>query len=40
MKLTKKAERWAPMADRDVDADAELISASVLFTSTYAVVSR
>jgi hypothetical protein len=38
--VTEKAERWAPMADRDVDADAELISASVLFTSTYAVVSR
>ncbi len=38
--VTEKADRWQPLADRDVDAAAELISASVLYFSTYAIVSR
>lgn len=38
--VTEKADRWQPMADREVDADAEIITASVLFFSSYAVVSR
>lgn len=38
--VTEKADRWQPLADRDVDADAELLSASVLCFSSYAIVSR
>jgi hypothetical protein len=36
----EKAGRWHPMSDRDVDADAGILSASVLFFSSYTVVSR
>ena len=38
--VTEKADRWQPMADREVDADAEIITASVLYFSSYALVSR
>lgn len=38
--VTEKADRWAPMADREVDEDAQVLSASVIFTSTYAIVTR
>ena len=38
--VTDKGGRWQALADRDVDADAALISASVLYFSTYAIVSR
>lgn len=36
--VTEKAEGWAALADHDVDEDAGLVSASVLFFSSYAVV--
>jgi hypothetical protein len=38
--VTDKGARWEPMADRSLDADAEILSASVLFLSTYAIASR
>lgn len=38
--VTEKADRWQPMSDRDVDADAQLLTASVLYFSSYAIVSR
>jgi hypothetical protein len=38
--VTEKAARWQPMPDRQLDADAQTISASVLYFSTYAIVSR
>ncbi len=34
--VTEKANRWMPMHDRHVDADGELVSASVLYLSSYA----
>lgn len=38
--VTEKGARWEKMADRSLDADAETLSASVLFFSSYAIVSR
>jgi len=38
--VTEKADRWQAMADREVDTDAEIITASVLYFSSYALVSR
>ncbi len=38
--VSEKAGRWHPMADRDLDADAALLSASVLYFTAYALVSR
>lgn len=38
--ITEKNARWQPLADRSVDADAQTVSASVLFLSSYAVLSR
>ncbi len=38
--LAEKADLWKPMSDREVDADAEIISASVLWFSSYALASR
>lgn len=38
--VTDKADRWMPMHDRRVDADDELVSASVLYLSSYALVAH
>lgn len=38
--VTEKGARWEKMADRDLDSDAETLSASVLYFSSYAIVSR
>ncbi|MBC8068387.1 MAG: hypothetical protein IAG13_08645 [Deltaproteobacteria bacterium] len=38
--ITEKNARWQPLADRSVDVDAQTLSASVLFLSSYAIVSR
>ena len=38
--ISDKAGRWQPLADRDVDQDAQLVSASVLYFSNCAVTSR
>lgn len=38
--VSEKAGRWHAMSDRDVDMDAGILSASVLFFSSYTVVSR
>jgi hypothetical protein len=37
--VTEKANRWKPMPDLEVDTDAEVISASVLYFSSYTIVS-
>lgn len=36
----EKAGRWAPLPDADVDVDDEFVFASVLYLSSYAIVSR
>lgn len=38
--VTEKAARWEKMSDRELDSDAETLSASVLYFSSYAIVSR
>lgn len=38
--VTEKSGRWQAMSDRDLDVDAGILSASVLFFSSYTVVSR
>jgi hypothetical protein len=36
--VTEKAEGWSPLADHDVDEEAGLLSASVMFFSSVAIV--
>lgn len=38
--VSEKGGRWQPMSDRELDVDAGILSASVLFFSSYTVVSR
>jgi hypothetical protein len=38
--VTEHADDWRSLADHEVDADAETISASVLYFSSYAIVLR
>jgi hypothetical protein len=38
--VTEKGARWEKLSDRDLDVDAETISASVLYFSSYAIISR
>ena len=38
--VTEKSARWEKMSDRELDSDAETLSASVLYFSSYAIVAR
>lgn len=38
--LGEKNSRWQPLPDRDVDADDEFVTASVLWLSSYAIAAR